>query len=60
MHPKDLFVGDERWAKLDENGIPTHENVKSKDKKGQEPKIQEKPVNDKRRKKLEKDWNAQK
>ena len=51
--PKGLWKEDERYSEFDERGIPTHENKKEKDK------VVSRPLNDKLRKKLEKEWAEQ-
>jgi len=59
--PKDLWFNDPKYSEFDERGIPTHENKEEKVKEGQEEKkiTVSKPINDKLRKKLEKEWNEQ-
>ena len=45
-----MFRGEAKYTQFDENGIPTHEKGKEADK----------PINDKLKNKLTKEWNAQK
>lgn len=47
-------MNDAKYNQFDERGIPTHEAKKEKDNT-----ISSKPINDKLRKKLEKEWNDQ-
>ena len=59
--PEEMFKGDAKYSQFDENGIPTHENKEEKSKEDKDKKIVvSKPINDKLRKKLEKEWNEQK
>ena len=51
---KDLWKEDKRCSEFDERGIPTHEF-----KKEREVESKSKPINDKLKKKLEKEWNEQ-
>ena len=45
-----MFLKNEKYTKFDESGIPTHEKAKEGDK----------PINEKLKNKLTKEWNAQK
>lgn len=49
VNPTEMFRGEKKYTQFDENGIPTHEKDKEKDK----------PINDKLKNKLHKEWNAQ-
>ena len=50
VNPMEMFLKNEKYTQFDESGIPTHEKFKEADR----------PVNDKLRNKLEKQWKAQK
>lgn len=59
--PEEIFLNDPKYSQFDDNGIPTHENKKQKVKGAENEKDKEvvvsKPINDKLRKKLQKEWN---
>ena len=61
VNPKDLWANDKTYSELDERGIPTHKYEEQKVKEDQVQKkiTVSKAINDKLRKKLEKEWNEQ-
>ena len=50
VNPKEMFLKMEKYTQFDEEGIPTHQKAKEGDK----------PVNEKLRNKLTKQWKNQK